>query len=97
MDPLAFADSDMLTRRYGKLEDVLRHLASAVLILGVPNEFTWMATAFYPKMIILYPDHIPQKRWFAMHHSQFGRLGFQAHAVQIPVMLTGLRTLIRML
>ena len=75
----------------------LQALADAKLIIGVPNEYTWMATAWLKKMIILYPDSIPQRRWFHFAHEKFGRIHFQTHALQIPVVLGAVRKLIRLL
>lgn len=71
-------------------------LASAVMVFGVPNEWTWMATAWKRKVAILYPDDLPLERWFGFDTAPdtLGRVLYTRSQLQIPVILAGVRRLI---
>jgi hypothetical protein len=75
----------------------MQALASAKLVVGVPNEYTWMATAWERKIALLYSDSIPPRRWFPWAHDNWGRILFETHMISIPVLLAGLRELIKIL
>lgn len=92
MDAASFTEGEILSNE--SLADKLAALASATLVVGTPNEWTWLATAWERKLVILYPEHVPSHRWFWQYHDNFGRIVFQAHLLQIPVILAGLRILI---
>jgi hypothetical protein len=78
------------------LTEQMRAMASAKLILGVPNEWTWSATAWQKKIVVLHPDNLPHERWFGFDVSPrtLGRLLYTSSQLQIPVILAGLRKLI---
>ena len=88
-----FTEAEVLCNR--SVKDKLEALASAKLVVGIPNAWTWIAAGFGVKIVLLYPDHLPPKRWFPFSSDNFGRIAFQAHQVQTPVMLAGLRQLIK--
>ena len=94
MESCAFYEEDILSGL--PLVAQLTELASARLIVGVPNEWMWAATAWQKKLIVLYPDTQPPKRWFWYAHDNFARLLYQMHQLAPPVMLAGLRQLIGM-
>lgn len=77
-------------------DEKLCALAQARLVLGVPNEWTWMAAAWNKKIIVLHPDDIPHERWFGFDVAArtLGRLLYQSRELQVPVILAGLRRLI---
>jgi hypothetical protein len=89
----AFTESEVLSNR--PIKERLEAIASAKLVVGVPNAWTWIAAGFGVKTIILYPDHLPPKRWYPFASDEIGRIAYQAHQVQTPIMLTGLRQLIK--
>lgn len=92
LEAASFTESEILSNEL--MSDKLAALASATLVVGTPNEWTWLATAWERKLVILYPEHVPPQRWFWQYHDNFGRIVFQTHMLQIPVILAGLRTLI---
>lgn len=76
----------------------MQALASAQLVIGVPNAWTWIATAWGKKIILLHPDNVPSSRWFGFYETpKLGRLLYQGHLIQIPVVLAGLRKILNMM
>lgn len=71
-------------------------LGSAVLVFGVPNEWTWMASSWQRKIGIMYPDDVPLERWFGFdtEPQTLGRVLYTRSQLQIPVILAGVRRLI---
>ncbi len=92
MDSCTFTEGELLSNR--SIGKKLRELAGAELIVGTPNEWMWLATAWEKKLIVLYPDHIPPRRWFWQTHDNYGRILYQVHLLQVPIVLAGLRRLI---
>ncbi len=72
----------------------LEFLAKARLIVGVPNAWTWLATAWKKHLVYFYPERIPVRRWFWAQHDNYGRCVFDPKRVETPVVLAGLRMLI---
>ncbi|MDE2100022.1 MAG: hypothetical protein KGL39_22400 [Patescibacteria group bacterium] len=92
LDSCGFAENEILTEL--PFEKKLRWMASAELIVGVPNVWMWMAAGMEKKLITLYPEWVPPRRWFPYASNRFGRILFEKGAVQMPALLAGLRTLI---
>lgn len=90
-----FTESEILSDQ--ALDTQIKALASAVLVVGVPNGFTWLATAWQKKIALLYPEEIPPKRWFWYCNDNYGRIFYQTEHVKVPIMLAGLRRLIDLL
>lgn len=92
LDPAGFAENDILSELPAK--EKLRCLANASLVVGVPNAWTWAATAFRPAMVIFYPQGVPQHRWFGFQAERYGRIAFDPTTIQAPIMMSGLRAMI---
>lgn len=92
-----FTEGSILSDR--PLQEKLEALASARLVLGVPNEWTWLATAWDKKVIVLHPDDMPHERWFGFDVAPrtLARLLVTWSQLQIPVILAGLRRLIEIM
>lgn len=93
MDQAVFTESEILSEE--TMQDKLAILALSSLVVGVPNGWTWLATAWTRNMVILYPDGMPPRRWFPYIHDRYGRILFEAHNLQVPIVLAGLRKLIK--
>lgn len=92
MDIGNFTEGAILSRL--SLYEKMQVLASAKVVVGVPNAWTWMASAWSKKVIIFYPDGIPVERWYGFYNERsLGRVLYQPSAIQIPLMLAGLRKL----
>jgi hypothetical protein len=80
------------------IQEKLRILASAKLVVGMPNAWTWMAASWKRTMAIYYPTGIPPLRWFGFYNNpKHGRVEYLPHQIQIPVLLAGLRNLLTVL
>src|ERR1039457_5328554 len=75
------------------LTEKLELLAKAKLIVGCPNAYTWLGTGWAKKMVVYYPSTVNNARWFAFfgHGYNYILLGYEPHAVQIPLLIAGLR------
>lgn len=92
MDDAMFTEYENLSSN--PIEEKLAALASAVLVVGIPNAWTWASTAWAKKLVYLYPDGMPSRRWFSFSHENFGRILFDRHQLAIPIVLAGVRKLI---
>jgi len=94
MDYCCFSEGSNLSNL--SMLEQLNILASAKLIVGVPNEFVWCATTWGKKILVLHPDDIPVERWmgFDVAPQSLGRLLYTSSQLQVPVILAGLRKLI---
>jgi hypothetical protein len=92
LDSVGFTESAITSD--WPMEEKIATLASASLIVGTPNAYTWIGTSWDKKIVLFYPQHIPQERWFWFQHKNFPRNVYNASQVQIPVLLAGLRILI---
>jgi len=94
MDYATFTEGQNLSNL--PVQDQMQALASAKLIVGVPNEFTWLATAWEKKILVMHPDDMPVERWFGFDVAPqtLGRLLYTGSQLQVPVILAGLRKLI---
>jgi len=81
------------------IEEKMAALASARLVIGVPNEWTWIASAWDKKIAIMQPDDIPNERWFGFPTAPYtlGRVLFTRSQLGVPVLLAGLRRIIEAL
>lgn len=95
LDIATFSEGDMLGRRH--FDVILSTIKGAELMVGVPNEWTWMAASLNKKIALLYPDNQPPRRWFWFAGMNFGRAVFTPSNVQTPVILTAIRKLAEVL
>jgi hypothetical protein len=95
LDELPLTEGDY--RCVSPLDDKLELLATATFIVGVPNEWTWLSTAWMKRMLLYLPDDQPFFRWFPFPQREFGRLYYQPQLLQIPTLLAGTRKLIQRL
>jgi hypothetical protein len=86
-----FTENDILSE--ASVLEKLALLESSALIVGVPNEWLWMATAWEKKTIYFYPDSIPARRWFWHKSDNCGRCEFTPGKIETALILTGLRML----
>ena len=89
MDSCAFLENETLGGL--PLVDKLQHIASATLLVGVPNAWLWLGIALGKQTICLYPDNVPQQRWLWQYGEHVARLQYEHDKVQIPILLTGVR------
>jgi ADP-heptose:LPS heptosyltransferase len=95
LDVAAFMENEILS-----LIDVAGKkevLDAASLVIGLPNAWTWLAAEMETSMILLYPDTVPQHRWFWKDYKGLARLVFEKNKLEIPILLTGIRKLIEVL
>ena len=93
MDGCNFTEGEVLCNL--PLRERMQALASANLVIGVPNAWTWMASSWDKKIVVFYPDGLPAERWFGFYESRnLGRVIFNRHHVQIPLLLAGLRRIL---
>jgi ADP-heptose:LPS heptosyltransferase len=94
MDYATFTEGQILSNL--SLQERMQVLASAGLVVGVPNEWTWISTAWKKKVLVMQPDDVPQERWFGFDVAPqtLGRLLYTRSQLQVPVILAGLRKLI---
>lgn len=76
MEGLLFPENYIYSNR--PLRDKLALLASAKVIVGVPNAWTMLSTAWDKKMVIYQPEDIPERRWApwvhgGVHYFMYGR------------------------
>jgi hypothetical protein len=81
------------------VEEKLEALARSQFVMGVPNEWTWAATAWGKKVGVLHPEDIPHDRWFgfATVPWSLGRILYSSSQIQIPPILAQLRHLISLM
>lgn len=91
-DSAKFAENQIISEE--NIMEKLAILATARLIVGVPNEWLWLATAWRKPMVYFYPDTLPPRRWFWQPDDIYGRCVFTPEQVQVPLILAGLRMLI---
>ena len=93
LEPSAFTESEILSN-LGMVEK-LEAVASAQLVVGVPNAWTWAAASFDRKLIYAYPETLPAKRWFHYTSDSFGRILFHPNQIRLPLLLDSIRELIK--
>jgi hypothetical protein len=92
-DGLNFTEGCMMSDAL--VYEKLRILASAKLVVGMPNAWTWLTASWNRSLAIYYPNDVPSMRWYGFYNSlQHGRIEYVSHQVQIPLLLTGLRQLL---
>jgi hypothetical protein len=91
-DCCAFTEDEILSEH--SVAEKLSILAGAELVVGLPNEWLWSATAWTKKITYWYPDNVSPKRWFPYAHQSYGRMVYAANQIQIPVIINQLRLLI---
>jgi hypothetical protein len=72
-------------------------IASACLIIGAPNAWTWLGAALKKKLLIISPDNVPLHRWWWQDGHDIMHLVYESQQLQVPLILTGLRQLIEKL
>jgi ADP-heptose:LPS heptosyltransferase len=95
LDVANFTESETLSEHTMMYK--LTALSCATLVVGVPNAWTWAATAWATKSVILYPENVGAQKWYSFISDNFGRICYPAQQLQIPVVLAGLRKLIAQL
>lgn len=95
MDSASFTEGENLSE--WALLAKIQALASAKLVVGVPNAWTWIATAWEKDLVYFYPDSIPPRRWFPFISNHFGRIGYESRDLKAPTVLAGLRKMISVL
>ena len=97
MDYATFTEGQILSDL--SMMEKLEALASADLVVGVPNAWTWIATAWKKKILVMHPDDVPAERWFGFDVAPrtLGRLLYTSSQLQVPVILAGLRRLIEVM
>lgn len=77
------------------VKEKVRELAYADLIVGVPNAWTWLATAWNKKMLLPFPDGTPQDRWLLPYDpDSVARLLYGRDGMHVPLILAGVRKLL---
>lgn len=69
-------------------------IAHATLVVGVPNEYQWMAAKLGKHIITLYPEDIEPRQFFPFQSDKFSRCVFVRNNLQVATVLAGVRTLI---
>lgn len=92
LDAVAFTEGEILTEQPMAVK--IKKIASADLVIGVPNEWLWAASGFTKTLIYLYPDNVPSRRWFQFSDNKFGRIVYSPLALDVPRILAGLVQLI---
>lgn len=77
------------------VKEKLEYLASAQLVVGVPNAWVWLAASMQTKLILLYPEAWPARRWFWQDNDNVRRVIYDSRNVQTPVVLAALRSIIK--
>lgn len=95
MDGCRFTEADIASNL--PLTDKMKVLASATLVIGSPNRWLWMSTVWERKIIVLYPEGEPSRKWFGFQNDNFGRILYQPDNVQVPALLACVRKLISIL
>lgn len=93
-DDVAFTEGEVLSER--SVHEKLAKVAASDLVIGVPNEWLWAAAGFTKSLVVLYPDGVPNKRWFHYSNDKFGRIVYSPQAIDVPRMLAGLVQLIKL-
>jgi hypothetical protein len=73
----------------------LERLAGAKAIIGVPNAWTMLSTAWDKKMVLYQPDDVPERRWTSYIHGGMFYFMYSAQALQVPVFLAATKNLLR--
>lgn len=63
--------------------------------MGVPNAWTWAATAWKKKQIVMYTDKVPVPKWMPYDYGECKIVVYDPNKLIIPVTLSALRHLIR--
>lgn len=95
MDGCRFTEADIASNL--PLIDKMKVLASATLVIGSPNRWLWMSTVWERKIVVLYPEGEPQRKWFGFQSDNFGRILYQPDNLQVPALLACMRKLIGIL
>jgi hypothetical protein len=93
IDAGAFSEAEILCDVPLSLK--LDALASAKLIVGVPNAWTIIGSSWLKRALIFYPASLPQDRWFWISSARFGKILHDPNRINIPSIMSGLRELIR--
>lgn len=93
MDFCSFTEAENLSDL--PLEAKLRAIAHADLVIGVPNAWTWASTSWEKKVLMFYPNGLPQKKWFPLIDDSLTSrqrwIIYEPHNLQVPIVLGALR------
>lgn len=91
-DECGYSESEILSER--DINTKLKFLSGASLVVGVPNEWLWLASAWSIKTLYFYPNDLPVNRWFWFRGEHYGRIVYQSRSLQLAVLLAGVRQMI---
>lgn len=89
MDIATFTEGDLLGRQ--DMATILATLEAAEVVVGVPNEWTWLAACYRTKIALMYPETMPSRRWFWFGGNRIARGVFVPSNIQTPIVLTTIR------
>ena len=93
MDQLALATDEILDDSLS-VKDRLTTLASIDMVVGVPNEWIWAATAWEKPLVVLYPDELSTRRWLPWTYDHCGRIAYELRQLYVSLLLAGIRKLV---
>lgn len=95
IDLAGFTEADILTDC--PIEEKLATIASAVLMVGIPNEWLEAAVGWNRPLVVLYPEAIRPMQWFPYlnDHSPFRLMAYPKNNLDAAAIITGLRHLIK--
>lgn len=94
LDELSFTENEILSDL--PLSVKLQMLASAKVVVGVANAWTWLSSAWPLRRILLHPDNVRNDRWYpALDNSVTKFLLHNPEILSSPVVLVGIRKLMR--
>ena len=91
-DECGYSEDEILSER--SVPEKLAMIAGAELIVGLPNEWMWAATAWQKRLVYFYPNDVPPMRWWHWAGERYGRAVYRADQLQVPVILHQLKGLI---
>jgi hypothetical protein len=94
LDEIGFTENEILSDL--PLSDKLQAIASAKLIVGVANSWTWASSAWPVKRILIHPDTVRNDRWYpGVDNSMTKFLLTNSDILEAPVILVGIRKMMK--
>lgn len=93
LDGCKFSELDIVSNL--PVKEKIQVLAESRLIVGVPNAWMWLGTAWDKKMMVLYPDGVPMHRWFPYSTDNQRWITFAQYNFQLPLLLSAARKWLR--
>ncbi len=96
LDEIGLTENEILSDL--PLSVKLQTLASAKLVVGVANSWTWLSSAWVVNRILIHPDNIRNDRWYpAMDNTQTEFLLQNREILSSPMVQVGIRKMMRKL